>query len=153
MKMLMQTKMFGLSVVILSTLIVAIHPLHAAVFTWGGGGGGDNWSTAGNWSPDGTPTAGNDLRFGTSGASRLNNTNDFTSGTGFSRITFEFPSAFTLNGNAILLGVDGIDRFGSASSANTVNLAGITLSASQDWFNGAAGLETIASPINLNGFD
>jgi fibronectin-binding autotransporter adhesin len=135
-----------ISLVVFSFLLATGLQLDAAVFTWDGGG------AAGNWSPDGAPTPDNSLTFGTAGAVRLNNTNDFATGTSFTGITFANIAGFTLNGNAILLGLIGIDHT-SGVGANTVNLAGITLTANQTWSTTVNGLQTIASPINLNGFN
>ncbi len=40
---------------------------------WTGGGGNNNWSTAGNWSPAGTPANGDRLYLQTAGATTVNN--------------------------------------------------------------------------------
>src|SRR5437870_7719238 len=78
--------------------------LAPATDIWTGRGANPNWMTAGNWSI-GIPNAGDDLVFPT-GAARLNNTNNFASGTGFNSITFS-GSGYTLGGNRITLGGPG----------------------------------------------
>src|SRR3954468_9501200 len=58
--------------------LVAFSAAHATIFTWDGGGGNNNWSTANNWNPNGAPAqnAGADLVF--AGATRVTNTADGT---------------------------------------------------------------------------
>lgn len=116
-------------------LLVAIVPVHAADKTWTGGGADNYWSTGANWGGT-APTANDNLIF--SGATRLNNTNDFV---GLSVNWIRFANGgFTLNGNPL--------TFGSSASALT-NSAGTNIIAlnltvatanSQSW-NIAAGSE------------
>ena len=106
----------------------------AATLTWTGGGASNNWSDAGNWG-GAAPAPGDDLIF--AGVTKLTtNFNDFAAGSVFKSISFASGAgAFTLNGNAIHLGVGasgtGITSVGDVNnnSANpqTIGLSGVTL--------------------------
>src|SRR5207244_5882213 len=72
----------------------------AATRTWTGGGGDNNWGTAGNWGGT-APVAGDDLVF-PSGASQLSNNNNIAAATSFNSITIS-DSGYTLAGNSITL--------------------------------------------------
>ncbi len=75
----------------------------AATDTWTGGGGNPNWTTAGNW--DTLPVANDILQF--AGTTNLITNNDFAANTQFNGINFlSGAGAFTLGGNAVLLGGD-----------------------------------------------
>src|SRR3954463_4910579 len=79
-----------------------------ATFSWDGGGGDANWTTAANWAGDVTPVGDgtNDLVF-PAGAAQKSNNNDFTDGTGFASITIE-ESGYTLAGNGVAIGSSGV---------------------------------------------
>src|SRR5438067_4020223 len=82
-----------------------------AAFTWDGGGGNGNWSTAANWNPDGAPSAtGNVLVF--SGTTNLSTTNDSITAldTTFTNTAITFASgagSFNLSGNTFTIGSGG----------------------------------------------
>lgn len=97
----------------------------AATYTWDGGGGDDNWSTAANW--NNTLTTGNALVF--AGTTRLTNTNDL-SGYTFTSITFNNTAgAFVLGGNSFTLSGNLTN---SDADTQTINNA-IIVSGSQNW--------------------
>lgn len=88
--------------------------------TWNGGGGDDFWTTSGNWNT--LPSSGSSLIF--AGSTRTINTNDFAAGTLFNRIRFNSnAAAFTLTGNAVTLGPDGIDFNANPGSPITQTIA------------------------------
>jgi len=67
---------------------------------WIGGGSDANWQTGGNWQSGNAPTPGDSLTF--TGATGLNNTNNFLAGTAIGGLTFAAPAgAFVLYGKAI----------------------------------------------------
>src|SRR5262252_4931093 len=83
-------------------LVLAAASSLAATKTWDGGGVDNNWATAANWDADTAPAQGDALVF--AGTLRVNNTNNFASGSLFSGITFSNNAGgFILNGNAISL--------------------------------------------------
>jgi autotransporter-associated beta strand protein len=138
--------LFLQTLILLFALLGATQLASAASDTWVGNT--DNtWGTAANWSPAVTPVAGDSLSFGAVGTSGpiLNNT--LTAGTAFSGLTFNGGSAFTLNGNGILL---------SGSASNTIAIANnsgvaqvITMPLTNNW-----GYYTFSSPgatLALNG--
>ncbi len=67
--------------------------------TWTGEGADSNWSTAGNWSPNGAPVAGDSLIFPAS-AARQTNTNDLPDDTSFEGIEFT-GGTYAISGNDI----------------------------------------------------
>src|SRR5689334_20377238 len=88
--------------VTLLALVCAPRPAQGADRTWTGGGGDNNWSTAGNWGGV-APTAGDALFFG--GNVRTTPNNNYLSGTLFNGLTINNPAGpFTLAGNGITLG-------------------------------------------------
>jgi autotransporter-associated beta strand protein len=98
------TKMFpaclrSLSVMLLLASCVMSGSGSAAVYTWDGGGGNNNWSTAGNWVGDTAPVASttNDLTF--SGNTRLSPTVNSGSTYVLSSLTFSADAGlFTIAG-------------------------------------------------------
>ncbi|MCC6124161.1 MAG: hypothetical protein IT426_04320 [Pirellulales bacterium] len=64
---------------------VTIVPRVPVTRTWDGGGGDDNWTTASNWVGDAAPWLGDYLVF-PAGAARMENVNDFPTGTKFGSI-------------------------------------------------------------------
>ncbi|MCU0796566.1 MAG: autotransporter-associated beta strand repeat-containing protein [Akkermansiaceae bacterium] len=132
---------------------------HAATFTWDGGGGDGNWSTATNWSTDTAPAAtGDNLIFaGTANTTTNNNlvTNLATTGVG---ITFASGAgSFTLGGNTLTMGSGGgggqtiIQQ--SSSNAQTIS-ANINLSGGNGdrsiVFASGAGSLTLSGNINFS---
>lgn len=103
---------------------------------WNGNGADANWQTDANWNTGVKPSASNMLTFGTTGAQRVSNTNDFAANTRFGGITFNNDGVFTLRGSAVnLLGsvanntangqtislplvLDGAGRYISANAGN-----------------------------------
>ena len=105
-----------LSVSLVGALLGIALPLSAQTFTWDGGGGDGNWSTAANWNPDTAPTDANPwdtFLFG--GTSQLNSNNDMGGSIGgynVNRIEFlAGAGAFTLTDNG-----DGFDMLGADSA-------------------------------------
>lgn len=95
----------------LALLLAGFAPgrIHAADKTWDGGGADGFWQTGENWDAN-TPPAANDRLIFT-GTTRLSNTNNFTAGTAFDGIHFNFPAGgYTLRGNQITLGGDITDN-------------------------------------------
>ena len=90
----------------------------AAVRTWTGAGGNNNWTTPANWGGT-APNAGDDLVF-PAGAARLANTNDYGNGTAFNSITIS-GTGYALAGNRIALGATGLSS-SAAGSANSLSL-------------------------------
>src|SRR5581483_10430819 len=105
-----------------------------ATDTWTGSTGA-NWSSPGNWTGGNAPPQGGDsLVFGSSGPTTLNN--DLTAGLAIDGITFSGGSAFTLNGNSVLL---------SSTNASALNLpAGFGI------LNNSGQTQTIGLNLNLD---
>ena len=110
--------------------------------TWTGGGGDNNWTTAGNWG-GAAPISPEALIF--AGTTRLAPTNDFAALTQFNGITFDGTAgAFTLGGNSITLGgatatptvINGVDN--NSANLQTINL-GLTLATGVHTFAGGGG--------------
>jgi autotransporter-associated beta strand protein len=129
--------------------------------TWSGLGPDNKWSDSANWLENLAPTAGDDLFF-PDGAMRIaSGTNDFSVAGGFSvhSINFIHQNNFTgmvggydLLGSSITLtaGINSDPSAGSTMGINKIDLAAITLTASQT-FQGANSTLVISSPIALNG--
>jgi hypothetical protein len=131
-------------------LLAGAGSAQASTRTWTGANS-DLWTDAGNWDTA-APVAGDDLVFPGGVVSHPTNTNDFPAGTNFRSITI--GGAYTLNGNAIVLGVNGLQfiNLGFPAFLDTVNLP-ITLGADQTWTNVmlAGNLPTISGAIDLGG--
>jgi fibronectin-binding autotransporter adhesin len=98
----------------------AMLPASAAIKTWDGGGADDLWLTGANWNANTVPVAGDSLIFVNN--ARLNNTNNFAPGTGFSGIIFNSPAgAYVLSGNSISL--DGNITNNQPLVTETINLS------------------------------
>ena len=86
--------------------------VHAAPFTWDGGGTNSNWKTGDNWSSNVAPTNDGSSTLIFSGNTRTSPINNFDADTIFAAITFanDFSTgktaAFSLSGNRITLGGD-----------------------------------------------
>jgi fibronectin-binding autotransporter adhesin len=131
----------------------------AANDTWTGGGLDNNWMTAGNWGGT-APMASDSLIF--DGIANTTTNNDFATNTQFSGITFAATAgAFTLGGNAVLLGGDINDNSttqpemislpllldGATSNVNVASGGSLALGALT--FGLAAG-STNVSTLNVN---
>jgi len=121
--------------VLLLALVLFLTSAQAATFTWDGGGGDDNWSTADNWdaTPDNDGTA--DLHF--AGNVRTGPVMDAS----YDILSLAFDSgadAFTLTSSAGSLTIQGGGVVNNDDSLQTVNITTITLGASQTW-NAASG--------------
>jgi fibronectin-binding autotransporter adhesin len=121
-----------------------ISPLFAGT-TWDGGGGDDNWSTANNWDPDGSPPVGSTVDLTFAGAVRLTSNNDYTAWDDFRSILFASgASSFTLTGNAV-------DLFGkienNSSVTQTVSLAAFSFN------SGSAELNPVSGNLVINSAD
>ena len=114
-----------------------IAPLSAGTL-WDGGGGDDNWSTANNWDPDGSPPVGGTVDLTFDGAVRLTSNNDYTAWDDFRSFLFASGAgAFTLTGNAV-------DLFGKIENNSSVTQ---TVSLTAFSFNSAA---AELNPVNGN---
>lgn len=117
-----------------------------AVDTWTGSTGA-NWSSPGNWTGGNAPPQGGDtLIFGSSGQTTLNN--DLTAGLAIDGIYFSGGSAFTLNGNSVLLSQTNVGPTGITNASGQTQTFGMNLNL--DW-----GYYTLFSPLGgtvaLNG--
>ncbi|MDZ4815231.1 MAG: hypothetical protein SGI71_03080, partial [Verrucomicrobiota bacterium] len=110
-----------------------------ASIVWNGAGTSDNWNTDTNWVGLVAPTSGQGLNFGTVGASRLNNTNNF-SNFAFGTITFS-NGGYTAHGNALTLN-EGIYH---KTGTNTFN-PNITLGSNQ-WIYSESGKLVLGGSI------
>lgn len=131
-------------------LVVLPCSLEAATYTWDGGGGNSNWSTANNWNPDSAPSSGggHDLVFAT--GNRLSNS---ASGGGWTinSVTFDSSAgAFTLSGGGLTLGAGGITN--ASTATQTINNQ-FTLSADQTWTASSGAIVTGTSYFNANSKD
>jgi hypothetical protein len=86
-------------------LAFAASPVHAATFTWDGGGANDLFSTAANWNPDAVPpTTASDYVFTDDSLRASPNLGAAGSGTtteySFVNLTFGGSGGFTINGGA-----------------------------------------------------
>ena len=94
-------------------ILSAIQIASGATDTWTGSVNA-NWSNADNWTGgNAPPQAGDALQFNSSAFTTLNN--DLAAGTAFYGLTFQGGSAFTFNGNALLLS--------GSTNGNTVGIA------------------------------
>ena len=102
------------------------HPLHAAVFSWSGGGGGNAyWSNSANWGFVGTPGNGDTVIFSASQPNLLN-TNDIA-GLTLNRIVFVGPGGgYDIRGNAFTLtnNIEATNSAGANTIENNITLAG-----------------------------
>src|SRR2546423_3368856 len=108
--------------ILIAAAALAAMPIitHAATDTWSGGGVNGNWNNAANW--DTLPVATDVLQF--AGVTNLTTNNDFTANTQFNGINFlSGAGAFTLGGNAVILGGD----INQNSGANQTVTLGIVL--------------------------
>ncbi len=113
---------------------------------WSGAGADVNWQTGDNWGGM-PPFALDTLTFGTLGAVRLSNNNDFAPGTQFGGITFANGGVYTLGGSPVnLLG----SVVNNSSGNQTLNL-GLTLDGAGRYFATAAGNLTVAGAIGETG--
>ena len=97
-------------------------PIFAADRTWQGQGSDNNWKTKKNWSSNDSLT-GDNLFF--AGTTRTTPNNDYTAGTAVLGLTFNAGAApFTLGGNSITLGTNGITNGITNNSTNlqTINM-------------------------------
>lgn len=115
-------------------------------YTWDGGGGDSNWTTAANWISDTAPAAGASLTF-PSGASRLTNTNDFAANTHFTNVTIA-GAGYSISGNPIAL--DGSVSATYGSSVSTIS-TGIALQATQTISVSSGGSLILAGVISGTG--
>ena len=127
-------------------------PAVAADLTWDGGSVffGSDWESnligfAGwNWNPDGNPVADDNLFFGTS-TTKTSPNNNTTAGTTYAGLTFNSgTAAYTLVGNRITLGANGITN--NSANLQTINMP-LTLGATRT-VNAAAGNIAIGGVID-----
>jgi autotransporter-associated beta strand protein len=134
--------------------LIAFSLLASSAFAgnlWDGGGADNNWGTAANWSPDGTPApgTGNDIFF--AGTTRLTPFNNYTAFDSWRNIIFNSGAgAFNITGNSINL-YGKIENQGSTGV--TVGFDAIAMqSATNNEFDPTNGNLTITSAnIYTNG--
>lgn len=118
---------------ILGVAISLLHttPTFAATKTWTGTAGDQQFNTAGNWSPSGAPTTGDDLVFPLSASDKAPNNN--ISSLSLASITFSGSGTdvYTLSGNALTL-TGGITSNVSGAFTGYITSA-ITVSGTQSW--------------------
>lgn len=126
---------------VITASLCSVVPAHAQTFTWNGGGSNNNWSTGANWGGTAPATNANaNIQF--SGSTRLSSLIDATYA--INSLTFASGAgAFTLSGSALTIGAGGITQ-SSATNLQTINNAGIALSANQTWTVAAGGLSVVA---------
>jgi autotransporter-associated beta strand protein len=98
----------------------------ASTFTWNGGGGNNNWTTAGNWVGGMAPGPGDSLIFSATGVgTRPTPNNDFAAATSFKTITVS-AGGYTIDGNSVSLttGVTASNASGSSTVSLVVGGAG-----------------------------
>ena len=99
-----------------------------ATFTWDGGGGDNNWTTAANWSGDVAPASDGSSVLAFTGETRPTPANTFAADTVFAGINLlndrssGKTAAFTLSGNRIVLGGNIVSTSASSSLTDTVSL-------------------------------
>jgi autotransporter-associated beta strand protein len=137
-----------LRTLVLSALTLAYSTtLSASTCIWTGATN-SAWSVAGNWSScaGNVPVNGDTLQFPEAGANK-NTTHDLAALTSIAGLSFSgTTSAYMLTGNALSLGVGGINNSNS-SGTNTLAL-NLTLSAPQS-FTGNTGAMVLNGTINL----
>ncbi|HEX6461774.1 MAG TPA: autotransporter-associated beta strand repeat-containing protein [Candidatus Saccharimonadales bacterium] len=103
----------------------------AATKTWAGTAGDHQFNTAGNWSPSGAPTTGDDLVFPLSASDKAPANN--ASGLSVNSITFSGSNdnGYTITGNALT--VTGGLVYSSSTNTSNVIANNITISGSQTW--------------------
>ena len=89
-----------------------------STMTWTGATNGD-WMTAGNWSSDKAPQAGDDLVF-PANSSNLNVVNDFPANTAFNSITIQAQN-YSLTGNPVTVTTKLAATYSSGSSSDAIN--------------------------------
>jgi autotransporter-associated beta strand protein len=109
--------------------------------TWTGLGGNGLWANASNWVGSVAPAPLDDLVFPL-GASQLSNYNNYAPNTAFKTITLQ-GGAYSLNGNAISLGIPGVGGSITDNSADVTNLIGFNVV-----YAGATGVESFNIAVN-----
>ena len=122
------------------------------IHVWDGGSTVDsNWTTPENWvgdiAPTGNPSEHELLEFPGS-AARQSNINDIASGT-FIGLSLQ-GGGYSLSGNAISLGVEGIDMT-ATSGTNTVSLP-VTMTADSNWSVVIGATLTVSGTVQNGGF-
>jgi fibronectin-binding autotransporter adhesin len=125
----MMMRLFGVSSMLATTLFAGT--------TWDGGGGDNNWSTANNWDPDGTPSVGSGVDLTFAGTTQLTSNNNYTAWDDFRSILFASGAgAFTLTGNSL-------DLFGkienNGSSTQTVSFSSFAFNSASAELNPVSG--------------
>ena len=129
-------------------MLLMVGSASAALRTWTGAGGNDNWSTAANWGGI-VPGIGDDIAFG--GSTRLTPNNDLAANTSFNSIAFNGGAGnFVIGGNSINVAGGASSIVSSVSSGSeTISLA-ITFTGSAT-ISSAAGGQLILSGSVSNG--
>ncbi len=95
---------------VIAGMITLVLSAQSATFTWDGGGGDNNWTTAANWSGDVAPAGDGSSVLAFTGETRPSPANTFAADTVFAGINLlndrssGKTAAFTLSGNRIVLG-------------------------------------------------
>lgn len=129
--------------------------VHAATYTWDGGGVNSKWSVSGNWDANGAPPlsdlANTDLVFaGVAHLSPSMDTNNYI----IHSLTFSGASAFTLdsqNSETLTIGTGGITNNNTNASGQTITSA-LILGADQTWLASSGNLIFSGATITNGGF-
>lgn len=107
--------------------------LHAAAISWDAGGANNNWSTAGNWSPDDADVTGDDVTFSATGAAATGvTTNTVSTSASIASLTYNQESATLQHTTAIAAGqtLTVAGNFLLASGATATTATNVTLTGS-----------------------
>ena len=123
---------------------------HGATFTWDGGGSGSNWSTPGNWNPDGAPPDDGTADIILVGSTDLSPIVNAADGNWSIRsLTFgAFSLGFDLGGGPLTVGAGGITN--NDDSIQEVSNS-IVLSAPQTWSTLGGAPMNVSGPVNNAG--
>lgn len=113
---------------VIAGMITLVLSAQSATFTWDGGGGDNNWTTAVNWNGDVAPAGDGSSVLAFTGETRPTPANTFAADTVFAGINLlndrssGKTAAFTLSGNRIVLGGNIVSTSASSSLTDTVSL-------------------------------
>ena len=125
----------------------------AAVFTWDGGGGNDDWTTPGNWSGDFAPISGHGDELHFAGSTRLAPSNNYEPGANFRSVQFDADAgSFHFTGNALELRDASFAMpmiVNNSSATQTFSLSG-TLTFNHRFDAGTAVIDAAAGSLIFN---
>jgi len=135
--------------------IVADNTVASTDFVWNGSVDA-NWSTAGNWTPAGPPTAGSNLTF-PAGAGNTANTNNLTAGTVFNSIAIT-GTGYSIGGSSVQLTTSLSVTTGTSAVSLPIKASaatmGLTINANATLNLGAAidaNVASVTASVGTNG--